>query len=110
MMQEHFKKGGVSSLFFCQCHLTEARSKGGDIWSEDMSLFERKNEEELKRRNLDESVEIRAVIASAVTVESHTVGRHLSRGHLLRFRLLPVATCRAASCYLITCRSAKRHI
>ncbi len=38
-----------------------------------MSLFERKNEEELKKKNLDESVSLRASITSAITVNGHTV-------------------------------------
>jgi hypothetical protein len=38
-----------------------------------MSLFERKNEEELKKKNLDESVALHASITSAITVNGHTV-------------------------------------
>jgi|LakMenE01Jun11ns_1017448.scaffolds.fasta_scaffold8143063_1 hypothetical protein len=38
-----------------------------------MSLFERKNEDELKKKNLDESATLRAFITNAVTVDGHTV-------------------------------------
>ena len=38
-----------------------------------MSLFERKNEEELNKRNLDESVQLKASIISAINVNNHTV-------------------------------------
>ena len=38
-----------------------------------MSLFERKNEEMLLKKNLDESVQLKAVIKNAIIVEGHTV-------------------------------------
>ena len=56
-----------SKFFFCavDVDVDDASSK--------MSLFERKNEEELRRRGLDESAELVAFITNTITVDSHTV-------------------------------------
>ena len=56
-----------SKFFFCavDVDVNDATSK--------MSLFERKNEEDLRRRGLDESAELLAFITNTITVDSHTV-------------------------------------
>lgn len=72
-----------------------------DTSSPAMSLFERKNEEELRRRNLDESVQISAVITNAVTVDSHTVSAFLNLLVAIRRNCFKILTVNASMCALL---------